>query len=187
MISTQPENLQEIVDIIFKWIYVKLMESSNTTFALNVYDFYNTMFSHLVESQYILWDHEAHVVIPMLCSQSGVNNKTLQAKIKALIKMCFDLHDHRKTLILIIKYGCQHKNLKSVAESLDEVAHYISKHGIDNINEPQAKVVAKLCDSGDAGVREKALQVLSEIYKILDEDVWSIIGNVSIKAKGLLE
>ena len=50
MIDSQPENLQEIVDIIFKWIYVKMMESSNTTFALNVYDFYSTMFSYLIEA-----------------------------------------------------------------------------------------------------------------------------------------
>ena len=50
MIESQPENLQEIVDIIFKWIYVKMMESSNTTFALNVYDFYKTLFDFLIES-----------------------------------------------------------------------------------------------------------------------------------------
>lgn len=157
MIETQPENLQEIVDIIFKWICVKMAESSNTTFALNVYDFYNTMFGFLIEQQYILWDHEAHLIVPMLCNQSGVNNKTLQAKIKVLIKCCFELHDHRKTLMLIIKYGCTNKNLKSVAESLDEISSYLAKNGLDSINEAQVKVISKHCDSGDAGVREKAL------------------------------
>ena len=93
----------------------------------------------------------------MLCNQSGVNNKTLQAKIKVLIKQCFELHDHRKTLMLIIKYGCASKNLKSVAESLDEVAFYLAKNGLDSINEPQVKAIAKNCESNDAGVREKAL------------------------------
>jgi hypothetical protein len=58
---------------------------------------------------------------------------------------------------------------------------------LDAISEPQVKVVAKLCDSGDTGVREKALQVLSEIYKILDEDIWKIVGNLSVKSKGLIE
>ena len=72
----------------------------------------------------------------MLCAQSGVNNKTLQAKIKALIKLCFDLHDHRQVLNLIVKYGLSHKNLKSVAESLDEVAIYLSQNGLDTIGEP---------------------------------------------------
>ena len=157
MIQTQPENLMEVVDIIFKWICVKMTESSNTTFALNVYDFYTTLFDFLLEEQYNLWDHEAAIVIPMLCIQSGVNNKTLQAKIKNLIKKCFELHDHRKTLILIIKYGCANKNLKSVAESLDEVSCHLAKFGLDDINEPQVKAIAKHCDSSDAGVREKAL------------------------------
>ena len=57
----------EVVDIIFKWICVKMTESSNTTFALNVYDFYTTLFDFLLEEQYNLWDHEAAIVIPMLC------------------------------------------------------------------------------------------------------------------------
>ena len=89
--------------------------------------------------------------------------------------------------MLIIKYGCTNKNLKSVAESLDEIAVYLAKNGLDSINEAQVKVISKHCESSDAGVREKALQVLSEIYKVLDEDIWSIVGNVSIKVKGLLE
>ena len=38
MIQTQPHNLVEVIDIIFKWIYIKLAESNNTTFAVNVYD-----------------------------------------------------------------------------------------------------------------------------------------------------
>ena len=86
-----------------------------------------------------------------------------------------------------MKYGCSNKNLRSVAESLDEVAVFLAKNGLDAINETQVKLIAKHCESSDAGVREKALQVLSEIYKVLDEDIWSIIGKVSIKVKGLLE
>jgi hypothetical protein len=30
MIETQPEVLQEVVDFIFKWIFIKVAESSNT-------------------------------------------------------------------------------------------------------------------------------------------------------------
>ena len=29
--------------------------------------------------------------------------------------------------------------------------------------------------------------MLSEIYKVLDDDIWRIVGKVSIKVKGLLE
>lgn len=49
------------------------------------------------------------------------------------------------------------------------------------------KLCAKLADSGDKGVREGALQVLGEVYKVLDEDIWRLIGQVTVKVKGLLD
>lgn len=52
MIDTQPENLQEILDVIFKWCYIKLAESQNTTFAVNVFDFFATLFDFLVKIAY---------------------------------------------------------------------------------------------------------------------------------------
>ena len=48
-----------------------------------------------------------------------------------LIKKCFDLYDHRKCLMLIVKFGCSNKNLRSVAESLDEVAEFLKKEGLE--------------------------------------------------------
>jgi hypothetical protein len=48
-------------------------------------------------------------------------------------------------------------------------------------------LIAKLADNSDKSVRENALKVLSEIYKILDEGIWKIIGEVSTKVQGLLE
>ena len=53
--------------------------------------------------------------------------------------------------------------------------------------EQQIKIIAKLVDSKDAGVRENALAVLTEIYKVLDDDIWRVVGQVPLKVKGLLE
>ena len=48
-------------------------------------------------------------------------------------------------------------------------------------------MIAKLVDSKDASVRENSICVLSEIYKVLDEDIWRVVGVVPLKVKGLLE
>ena len=53
--------------------------------------------------------------------------------------------------------------------------------------EQQIKIVAKLVDSKDASVRENAMCVLAQIYKVLDEDIWRVMGQVPLKVKGLLE
>jgi len=53
--------------------------------------------------------------------------------------------------------------------------------------EAQIKAIAKLVDAKDGSVRENALVVLSEIYKVLDEDIWRVVGTVPLKVKSLLE
>lgn len=178
----------ECVDIIFKWTNCKLIESNNTAFQSSVYDFYAKLFEFLIENQYLFWDHEADVVIPLLCDKVGNNNSTLKQKVKALIKQCFEMvQDQKKALLLLIKYGAQNKNLKSAAEVLDEIAIYLRSLGSVPFGEAQIKVIAKLVDSKDASVRENALGVLSEIYKVLDDDIWRVIGQVPLKVKGLIE
>ena len=52
LIQTQPESIFEILDIVFKWSIVRLQDSSNTKFAVNIFDFYNVLFQHIQESQY---------------------------------------------------------------------------------------------------------------------------------------
>ena len=97
------------------------------------------------------------------------------------------MHDPKKTLLLMIKFGAMNKNLKSAGESLDEIAIFLKTHDTVPFGEQQIKVIAKLVDSKDASVRENSICVLSEIYKVLDEDIWRVVGVVPLKVKGLLE
>ena len=126
-------------------------------------------------------------MIPMLCEKAGTTNAILKNKIHALLKQCFDLYDNRKCLSLIIKFGCGNKSLKSVAESLAEVCAFVKANGVECLTEKDLKVLAKLADNSDSGVREGALQVLCQAYKVLDDDIWRVIGKVTEKVKGLLE
>lgn len=155
--QSQPQDLMECVDVIFKWTAVKLAESSNTAFQSALYDFYLKLFEFLIEQSYLFWDHEADVVIPLLCERSGNNNKQLKDKVKNLIKMCFEMHDHKKTLLMIVKYGATNKNLKSAGECLDEIATFLRSHNSVPFGEQHIKTIAKLVDSKDASVRENAI------------------------------
>ena len=47
--------------------------------------------------------------------------------------------------------------------------------------------MAKLVDHSDLGVRKGALQVLGQIYFIIEEDIWKKVGQVSPKARDLME
>ena len=149
MVEEQPEHIVQIVDVIFKWVYLKLEESSTTTFIMKVYEFLGVLFNFLVKCNYTFLDTEAIIVIPMLCEKSGNNNTIVKNKIKALIKQTFDMYDHFKCTSLIIDYGCSSKNLKSVTESLDEIAFWITKNGLKSISDKQVKTVARFVDHSD--------------------------------------
>lgn len=84
-------------------------------------------------------------------------------------------------------YGVNSKNLKAVAECLDEYTEFIKLFGIDYTSEKEMKVIAKLADHSDKSIRENSLSALGELYKHLNEDIWRAIGQVSTKAQGLIE
>jgi len=126
-------------------------------------------------------------MIPLLCEKVGNNNAILRVKVKTLIKQVFEMYDNKKTLLLLIKYGATNKNLKSAGEALDEIAICLQKMQSVPFGESQIKIIAKLVDNKDPNVRENSIVCLSEIYKVLDEDIWRVVGTVPLKVKGLLE
>lgn len=44
-----------------------------------------------------------------------------------------------------------------------------------------------MADNSDKNVRENALKFLGEIYKIIEDNIWRSIGEVTPKVQGLLE
>ena len=44
-----------------------------------------------------------------------------------------------------------------------------------------------MVESGESAVRKAAVDVLGEIYRQSDDSIWTFIGEVSLKAKGMIE
>lgn len=143
----------------------------------------------MVATGYQLFEHEAFVIIPMLCEKSGAYSQAvIKEKCKLLVKQCFEVCDPKKTFALMSKFGLASQNKKSVAETLDELTKYVTANGTELLNEAFYKQLIVLADSPDRGVREGSLAVFSEDYKMIGDGVWQKIGSkVSEKAKGLFE
>ena len=124
-INTQPDEILEVLDLIFKWFNLRVNESSNTQLITIILDFFANLFTMFIERDYKMEEFEAVVAIGTICDKSGINNKVLQEKVRKLVKMCYEVYDKKATLRIIIDTGVKNKNLKSSAESLDMVAQYI--------------------------------------------------------------
>lgn len=187
MIEAQPVVLIDVIDIVIKWAAIKLLESSNTTFTAHLFEFFAALQELFARMEHQLWDHEAYIFLPMLCDKIGINNAILRQKAKELLSKVFDIYDHKKCVVLIMKFGVGAKNLKNVSESLETLATFVKDKGVDQLTEKDCQVIAKLADSGDKGVRETSLQLLSEIFKVVDDNIWRLVGNISLKVRGLME
>jgi hypothetical protein len=55
------------------------------------------------------------------------------------------------------------------------------RFGIDNCSEKELKLVAKMADNNDKNIRENALKFMGEAYKLLDDNIWRAIGDVTPK------
>lgn len=133
LISSQPDEVIEVIDIVFKWSNVRLNESSNTKLVLRILDYYGVLLEFLIQNANPLEDFEAHVLLGTLCDKVGINNKILMDKMRKLIRMTYEVYDVKQVYRLIFEHGVKAKNLKSVAECLDEVADFITKNGIDAV------------------------------------------------------
>lgn len=65
------------------------------------------------------------------------------------------------------------------------MAEFIKLYGTDYSAEKDVKLVAKMADSSDKGIRENSLKVMNEVYKIFGDNIWRIIGDVTPKVLGL--
>lgn len=101
--------------------------------------------------------------------------------------MCYELYDKKGSLRIIIDTGVKNKNLKSVAECLDEMADYIVNNGVDHILKKDYKLLIDMADNKDKYVRENSLKVFAEIYTVLGEKIWTYLKDIPLKVKGLLE
>ena len=187
-ISSQPDELIEVLDVVFKWANVRMNESSNTKLAVSILDLFANILQFLIEADYALQDFEAVVLLGTLCDKTGLNSKPLLEKVRKLIRMTYMVYDKKLAYRVIIDHGVKNKNLRAVAECLDAIAEYIVTNGIENTTKKDFALFISCADASDKGVRENSLKVFAESYTIIGEDVWLLLPkDVPIKVKGLLE
>jgi len=158
-IQTQPGELQEVLDIVFKWANVRINESSNTKLFMSLLDFFGNLLTYLIENGIELLDFEICLLLGTLCEKSGINNKILIDKVRKLVRMCYEVYDVKLCYRIIIDMGVKCKNLKSVAEMLDEVADLIKAHGVDLCTKKDFALFITTTDCSDKSVRENSLKV----------------------------
>ena len=186
LMKTQYDEFLDILDMIFKWIWVKLMELSNTQLTKSVLELSQNILNLLQENDYFLSDGEANMLLPVMCEKSGQNNSVFRSMIRQIILTSSKVYPPEKVFTYNLQ-ALNSKNTRSKTECLEAMSCLIQEYGI-SISQPRdIRSVAKFVNSSDNNVRSAAVGTVTEAYKYVQDKIWTMIGDVPDKSKGLLE
>jgi len=183
------EPFLEVLDIVIKWSYVKSNEISNISFLKELYFFFDELVDFLIEKDYQMMEAEGTILCLCLIEKIGMNNPVIKEKIKeVLMKIQSSSIFFPKKIMSILIKGLASKNAKTVAECLECIAAMVQTHQLEVINDKDVKIIAGQCESPDNGIRQSALVACEEIYKITEDQFWTLVGSkLSTKAMDIIK
>lgn len=186
IIKSQGELIIPYLDLLFKWGWIELIVTNNTQIYKAVFELDQLIINTLESVEYTLSDTEAGLIIPVLCEKSGQNNQTFRSMIRGIIHSACKVYPPEKVFSLVLQ-GINSKNAKSKVECIDECGSLIIDYGIDILQTKDVKVISKQVASSDANVRTSAAEAITEVYKLVGDKIWSVLGEVPDKIRGILD
>mmetsp|Transcript_12561 Transcript_12561/g.29555 ORF Transcript_12561/g.29555 Transcript_12561/m.29555 type:complete len:951 (-) Transcript_12561:69-2921(-) len=179
------------LDLIFKWMTLRMCEKESTPTLVRMLEVLLEMFKACKEPHaYELADFEVDIIMPYLCEKSGGGGK------ERVVEAFREIMEVASTVIRPSKYApffvkaLKTKNSKSQAACLTELARVISLHGSGVVKKKDWEPVEKALASKDKAVREGALQTISEVYLSLESSAkktLKLFGTLDPKSKALVE
>ena len=93
-----------------------------------------------------------------------------------------------KVFSQLLEHGTTCKNSRTRSESIEELGSIINRHGLGVCNSNRClPAIATLLGDRDSSVRNSVLNTFVEVYKLIGEQVWSMVGSLGPKEKSMLE
>ena len=92
-----------------------------------------------------------------------------------------------KTFSILLK-GLLSKSSKTTAEWLEWIAQMVKAHQQEVISDKDVQAIAKTVDNPDNGIRQSALTAWEEIYKVCNEQFWTLVADkLTPKAEDIIK
>lgn len=195
-VDTNLPDLIESLDLVFKWIWAKLFEASNTQLVKAVIELTDKLLIALQSAVYSLPEAEANLLLPVLCERSGHNNALFRTMLRATILKTLGICDVRMVVNYLIA-ALNSRNSRTKAEVQETLALVIKEHGM-LLAPKEVKQIVGLVGGSDIAVRQSAIAVMAEVYALTlsehhartseaDRVITQLIGEVPDKVKDLLK
>ena len=188
--NTPPERAASLAsanaDLVIKYVCVRLLEN-NTSVTLKAFEVLDALWDALVEAGYTFTEHEAEAVVGSLVVRSGDPKAVIRERVRMLIRRIPVLYPPSRLLVLLLDHGVGSKNARTRAEALGDIAHLISKNGMQVcVPSKTLPVLAQSIGDRDAAVRSAALTALGEAYSLTGDGFWHAVGQLPPREEALL-
>ena len=186
LMTSSLQTIIDIIDILFKWIWIRLQENTNTQVLKAILEFLEALINNLHAEGYFLHEVEVALFLPILCDKSGHNNPQIKTMLRGIIHNSCKVYSPEKVFVFVVN-GCSSKNTKSKVECLEEMSELIKAYGHEICSAKDAKAIAKQAESSDNAVRNAAVATMGELFRLAGDKVWQMMGKVPDKVKEAFE
>lgn len=186
MVNADENELIDYFDLVFKWSWIELIISSNTQIYKAVLELDLLVVGKLEGLGYQVTETEANLILPVLCDKSGQNNVVFRVLIRNIIHSFCKIYPPDKVYQVVLN-GLNSKNARSKVECIEEVGSLVKDYGSTLALAKDLKTISKQVNSADNNVRAAAVNTIGEIFKVIGDKTWTLIGDLPDKAKGILE
>ena len=179
-------SMYDIMDLIFKWLTIKMVDLSNTAINKSIMELLRNFFTELANSQFLLKDFEAAAILPMLCERTSIGNASLREEVKELIQQSCSIYSNTKVAGFLVK-ALESKNPKTRNECLALLKDFLTKYGPKVVQGKDIKPIAKMLANADNATKQEISDILAEIYKSKGENIWSLTGPLNDANKEMLK
>ena len=175
------------MDLMLRYACVRLLES-HTSVTIKCFDLLDALTTSAVERGWHLSELDASSMLLCLLVRSGDAKPAFRERVRGIVRRLPLLYPPSRMLPLLMEHGATSKNARTRAESLEEVAHLLAKHGMQVCTHGKTlPALARAIGDRDAAVRSGALAALGEAYLALGEQVWRLVGTLPPRDEALLE
>ncbi|KAG0707800.1 armadillo-type protein [Suillus ampliporus] len=187
-----PDDLRAVAlacsDLALKYVSIKAHEPQSNLSA-KCLEVVEAVLAFLRSIDAQIDDPEALCFLPTLINKLGDAREPVRARVQQIIQMMPKVYAFSRVFDLLLEHGLKSKVAKTRQGTLDEISSLLKRNGMAACNQPSKAfpVLGSMIADKDSAVRKSALSALSEVYSLIGEKVWSLVGPLSPKDKTQLE
>uniref|UniRef100_A0A8B9JJ37 Cytoskeleton associated protein 5 n=1 Tax=Astyanax mexicanus TaxID=7994 RepID=A0A8B9JJ37_ASTMX len=172
------------LDLILKWFTLRFFDT-NTSVLMKALEYLKLLFIALSNQDYHLTEHEASSFIPYLILKVGEPKDVVRKDVRSIISLLRRVYPASRVFPFLMD-GTKSKNSKQRAECLEELGCLVGLCGMSVFQQTATKALREIAvhiGDRDTAVRNAALNAVVMAYNVCGEQVYKLIGQLTIQYK----